>query len=246
MKAPVGLAELEAGRSLAAGAENLAALTDRFTPGELDHDLTRNARRGGEPLGERIIVSGRVLDDRGGSVRGTLIEIWQANAGGRYSHKADNHDAPVDSNFLGAGRCVTDGEGRYRFLTIQPGAYPWQNHHNAWRPRHIHFSVIGGSPIGRLVTQMYFPGPLRKGEAPYICMIVFMRGMLLHVCTRIYFADEAANSNDPVLSRLPGDRRETLLARREPATDPAAYHFDIHMQGKRETLFFKPARPIAV
>jgi len=126
--------------------------------GELDHDLTRNARRNGEPLGERIIVTGQVLDDRGRPVPGTLLEIWQANAAGRYIHKVDQHEAPLDPNFLGAGRCLTDDEGRYRFLTIKPGAYPWGNHPNAWRPNHIHFSLFGQSFASRLVTQMYFPG----------------------------------------------------------------------------------------
>jgi protocatechuate 3,4-dioxygenase beta subunit len=126
--------------------------------GALDHDLTRNAARNGEPLGERIIVTGRVLDDGGKPVRNTLVEIWQANAAGRYVHKQDQHDAPLDPNFLGAGRCVTDNEGRYRFLTIKPGAYPWGNHPNAWRPQHIHFSLFGDYFGSRLVTQMYFPG----------------------------------------------------------------------------------------
>jgi protocatechuate 3,4-dioxygenase, beta subunit len=125
---------------------------------ELDHDLTRNAVRNGEPLGERIVVTGRVLDEDGRAVPDALIEIWQANAAGRYVHKADQHDAPLDPNFLGAGRCVTDEDGRYRFYSIKPGAYPWGNHHNAWRPNHIHFSLFGHSFATRLVTQMYFPG----------------------------------------------------------------------------------------
>ena len=127
-------------------------------PGEFDHDLTRNAARQGEPLGERIVVSGRVLDDHGRPVPHTLVEIWQCNAAGRYVHRVDQHDAPLDPNFLGAGRTLTDAEGRYRFLTIQPGAYPWGNHPNAWRPRHIHFSLFGQAFASRLVTQMYFPG----------------------------------------------------------------------------------------
>ena len=126
--------------------------------GPLDHDLTQNAARNGAPLGERIIVTGRVLDVGGKPVRNTLVEIWQANAAGRYVHKADQHDAPLDPNFLGAGRCLTDNEGRYRFLTIKPGAYPWGNHPNAWRPIHIHFSLFGEYFGSRLVTQMYFPG----------------------------------------------------------------------------------------
>lgn len=126
--------------------------------GALDWDLTRNARRNGEPLGERIIVAGRVLDEDGRPVPNTLVEVWQANACGRYVHKVDQHDAPLDPNFLGAGRCVTDAEGRYRFYSIKPGAYPWGNHHNAWRPNHIHFSLFGPTFLTRLVTQMYFPG----------------------------------------------------------------------------------------
>ena len=126
--------------------------------GKLDADLTRNGRSNGEPLGERIVVSGRVLDEEGRPVRNTVVEVWQANAAGRYIHKADQHDAPIDPNFRGSGRCVTDDEGRYSFLSIKPGAYPWRNHHNAWRPNHIHFSLFGQGFASRLVTQMYFPG----------------------------------------------------------------------------------------
>jgi protocatechuate 3,4-dioxygenase beta subunit len=124
--------------------------------GELDHDLTR--QHAGEPVGQRITVSGRVLDTDGRPLRGQLIEIWQANAAGRYVHAVDRHPAPLDPNFTGAGRCLTDEEGEYRFVTIQPGAYPWPNHHNAWRPAHIHFSLFGQAFATRLVTQMYFPG----------------------------------------------------------------------------------------
>lgn len=123
---------------------------------EGDSDLTR--QHAGEPLGERIIVSGRVLDEDGRPVPHTLIEIWQANAGGRYVHVKDQHPAPLDPNFTGAGRALTDAEGRYRFVTIKPGAYPWRNHHNAWRPAHIHFSLFGPSFLSRVITQMYFPG----------------------------------------------------------------------------------------
>lgn len=129
----------------------------------LDSDLTRNSARSGVALGERIIVSGMVLDDRGKPIANTLIEVWQANAAGRYIHRVDQHDAPLDPNFLGAGRCVTDHSGRYTLTTIKPGAYPWANHPNAWRPPHIHFSVFGPCIATRLVTQMYFPGdPLLK------------------------------------------------------------------------------------
>jgi protocatechuate 3,4-dioxygenase, beta subunit len=121
-----------------------------------DADLT--TQHEGEPIGERIIVTGRVLDGDGRAVPGTLIEIWQANAAGRYRHGADQHPAPLDPNFTGAGRCMTDSEGRYRFVTIKPGAYPWQNHPNAWRAQHIHFSLFGWAFTQRLVTQMFFPG----------------------------------------------------------------------------------------
>jgi protocatechuate 3,4-dioxygenase beta subunit len=124
--------------------------------GELDHDLTR--QHGDEPLGERIIVSGRVLDGDGRPVRDSLVEIWQANSAGRYAHEVDRHPAPLDPNFSGAGRCVTDDEGRYRFVTVKPGAYPWRNHPNAWRAAHIHLSLFGPAFATRLVTQMYFPG----------------------------------------------------------------------------------------
>ena len=127
---------------------------ERLQPG--DHDLT--AGHPGEPLGERIVVSGRVTDSAGRPVRHQLVEVWQANAAGRYHHEVDRHVAPLDPNFTGAGRCLTDGDGRYRFVSIKPGAYPWANHTNAWRPAHIHFSVFGLSFAERLVTQMYFPG----------------------------------------------------------------------------------------
>ena len=126
--------------------------------GPLDHDMTRNARVNGEPLGERIVVAGRVLDEDGKPLPNTLLEVWQANAAGRYIHKNDQHDAPLDPNFRGSGRCVTDADGRYRFYSIKPGAYPWGNHPNGWRPNHIHFSLFGPSFVTRLVTQMYFPG----------------------------------------------------------------------------------------
>lgn len=121
-----------------------------------DADLT--IQHSGEPLGERIVVTGRVLDGEGRPVRGQLVEIWQANAAGRYVHQRDQHPAPLDPNFTGTGRCLTDDQGRYRFTTIKPGPYPWRNHHNAWRPAHIHFSLFGTAFTQRLVTQMYFPG----------------------------------------------------------------------------------------
>ena len=119
-------------------------------------DLTR--QHAGEPLGERIIVWGHVVDVAGRPLPNTLVEVWQANAAGRYAHPVDQHPAPLDPNFTGAGFCLTDAEGRFRFVTIKPGAYPWKNHPNAWRPAHIHFSVFGKTFGQRLITQMYFPG----------------------------------------------------------------------------------------
>lgn len=131
-----------------------------------DHDLTR--MHAAEPLGERIIVTGRVLDEDGRPVPHTLVELWQANAAGRYLHKNDQHAAPLDPNFSGAGRTVTDATGQYRFVTIKPGSYPWKNHANAWRPQHLHFSVFGPSFLTRIVTQMYFPGdPLMAYDPIY-------------------------------------------------------------------------------
>jgi protocatechuate 3,4-dioxygenase beta subunit len=123
---------------------------------ETDADLTR--QHAGEPLGQRIVVTGRVLGRDGKPLRGELVEIWQANAAGRYKHVVDTWDAPLDPHFTGGGRCLTDDDGTYRFVTVMPGAYPWGNHPNAWRPRHIHFSLFGRSFTERLITQMYFPG----------------------------------------------------------------------------------------
>ncbi|KRE82030.1 protocatechuate 3,4-dioxygenase subunit beta [Arthrobacter sp. Soil763] len=122
----------------------------------LESDLT--IQHNGEPLGERILVSGRVLDGDGRPVAGQLVEIWQANSSGRYIHKRDQHPAPLDPNFTGVGRCITGADGSYSFTTIKPGAYPWKNHLNAWRPAHIHFSLFGREFTQRIVTQMYFPG----------------------------------------------------------------------------------------
>jgi len=123
---------------------------------ENDNDLTR--QHAGAPIGQRIVLTGRVLEENGRPVRNTLIEIWHANAAGRYAHKRDDHPAPLDPNFTGAGRTLTDANGVYRFITIKPGAYPWENHPNAWRPAHVHFSLFGHAFATRLVTQMYFPG----------------------------------------------------------------------------------------
>jgi len=119
-------------------------------------DLTKQGT--GEPLGQRIVVTGRILDEDGRPVRRSLVEVWQCNAAGRYTHANDQHDAPLDPNFSGEGRMLTDDDGCYRFVTIRPGAYPWNNHPNAWRPAHIHFSLFGNVYAQRLVTQMYFPG----------------------------------------------------------------------------------------
>jgi protocatechuate 3,4-dioxygenase beta subunit len=131
-------------------------------------DLTK--QHSGQPLGERIVVSGRVIDEDGRPVRDTLIEIWQANAAGRYLHKRDQHNAPLDPNFTGSGHALTDSEGRYRFVTIRPGEYPWGNHHNAWRPAHIHFSIFGPAFATRLITQMFFPGdPLIPFDPIFNC-----------------------------------------------------------------------------
>ncbi|KAA1011587.1 protocatechuate 3,4-dioxygenase subunit beta [Paraburkholderia panacisoli] len=180
--------------------------TDDLDP--LDNDLTRNAVRNGEPLGERIIVTGRVLDEGGRPVRNTLVEIWQANAAGRYVHKADQHDAPLDPNFLGAGRCITDTEGRYRFMTIKPGAYPWGNHPNAWRPQHIHFSLFGDHFGSRLVTQMYFPGD------PLLAFDPIYQGT-------------PANARERMISSFSLDTTQEAYA--------LGYDFDIVLRGPNET-----------
>ena len=172
-----------------------------------DNDLTAQHR--GEPLGERIIVSGRVLDENGKPLPRTLVEIWQANAAGRYPHPTDNHDAPLDPNFSGAGRTVTDAQGHYRFLTIRPGEYPWRNHYNAWRPAHIHFSLFGHAIMTRMVTQMYFPGdPLLPFDPMYNCV-----------------ADEKARKRLISAFDLQNTRPEYALA----------YRFDIVLRGHAAT-----------
>jgi protocatechuate 3,4-dioxygenase beta subunit len=141
--------------------------TDEVKPD--DADLTSQHK--GEPQGERIVVTGRVVDENGKPVPNMLIEIWQANAAGRYNHRVDQHDAPIDPNFTGAGRALTDNNGNYRFMTIRPGEYPWRNHHNAWRPAHIHFSFFGQGLMQRLITQMYFPGdPLLPFDPMFMCV----------------------------------------------------------------------------
>src|ERR687885_599353 len=137
-------------------AETTGPQLGELRPGPLDNDLTR--QHDGDPVGERITVRGRLLESDGRPIADSLVEIWQANAAGRYRHRWDNWPAPLDPNFGGGGRTVTDSDGRYEFVTIKPGPYPWGNHPNAWRPAHIHFSLLGRSFEQRLVTQMYFPG----------------------------------------------------------------------------------------
>ena len=173
----------------------------------LDHDLTR--QHSGEPLGERIIVTGRVLDGDARPVRNALVEIWQANAAGRYVHQNDQHPAPPDPNFTGAGRCLTDDEGCYRFLTVRPGAYPWGNHDNAWRPAHIHFSLFGPAFATRLITQMYFPGDPLFDQDPIFQSV-----------------------------REPGARRRLISSFDLQTTEPEwalAYRFDIVLRGREAT-----------
>ena len=156
-----------------------------------DQDLTKNARVNGEPLGERIIITGRVTDELGRPIPHTLIEIWQANAAGRYLHKIDQHKAPLDPNFLGGGRCLTDDNGYYKFYTIKPGAYPWGNHFNAWRPNHIHFSLFGRNIASRLVTQMYFPGdPLLEYDPVFKSVPLAARKLLIS-SFNLNFTEEA-------------------------------------------------------
>ncbi|WP_332681388.1 protocatechuate 3,4-dioxygenase subunit beta [Bosea sp. (in: a-proteobacteria)] len=179
---------------------------------ETDSDLT--LQHEGEPLGERIIVSGRVLDEDGRPVPHTLIEIWQANAGGRYVHVKDQHPAPLDPNFTGAGRALTDAQGRYRFVTIKPGAYPWRNHHNAWRPAHIHFSLFGPSFLSRVITQMYFPGdPLFKYDP-------------------IFQSITDASVRERLISRFDLDTTEPEWA--------LGYQFDIVLRGREATPTEEP------
>ncbi|HEY4355237.1 MAG TPA: protocatechuate 3,4-dioxygenase subunit beta [Acidobacteriaceae bacterium] len=150
-------------------------LSEVTGPASAGQDTTRAcdltlASGGGEAQGQRIIVSGRVLDENARPVRNTLLEIWQANAAGRYLHRFDQHDAPLDPNFTGVGHTLTDDEGRYRFITIRPGSYPWGNHYNAWRPAHIHLSLFGPCVATRLVTQMYFPGdPMLEYDPIFNC-----------------------------------------------------------------------------
>ncbi|MGN6305257.1 MAG: protocatechuate 3,4-dioxygenase subunit beta [Mesorhizobium sp.] len=179
--------------------------------GPLDNDLIHNFSRDGEPIGQRIIVHGRVLDENGRPVPGALLEFWQANAGGRYRHKKEAYLAPLDPNFGGCGRTITDDDGRYWFRTIRPGAYPWPNGVNDWRPAHIHFSVFGHAFTQRLITQMYFEGDPMIWQCPIVSTI----------------PDRAAV--EQLVAAL--DRNNTL------PMDALAYKFDIVLRGRRSTLF---------
>jgi protocatechuate 3,4-dioxygenase beta subunit len=177
----------------------------------LDNDLSRNAVVNGEAIGERIIVVGQVRDESGTPIPNALLELWQANACGRYIHKLDQHDAPLDPNFTGAGRVITNDKGEYRFTTIKPGAYPWRNHENAWRPPHIHFSVFGRNFLQRLVTQMFFPGD------PLLALDPIFNGI----------PDE--NGRKRLISSYAHDITEPEWA--------LGYRFDIVVCGSRETPF---------
>jgi protocatechuate 3,4-dioxygenase, beta subunit len=177
-----------------------------------DGDLT--TQYGGEPQGQRIIVSGQVRDSGGRPVPDTLVEIWQTNAAGRYRHAREHHPAPLDPNFGGTGRAVTDAGGRYRFITIAPGSYPWGNHRNAWRPAHIHFSLFGRAFTQRLVTQMYFPGdPLLPYDPIYNSV-----------------ADDRAREGMIAQFSLDDTQPEWALA----------YRFDIVLRGTRPSVFEEP------
>jgi protocatechuate 3,4-dioxygenase beta subunit len=177
-----------------------------------DADLT--TQHAGEPQGQRIIVSGRVLDSGGRPVPDTLIEIWQTNAAGRYRHAREHHPAPLDPNFTGVGRAITDSGGRYRFITIQPGSYPWGNHHNAWRPAHIHYSLFGRAFTQRLVTQMYFPGdPLLPLDPIYNSV-----------------PDEKARARMVAEFSIDDTQPEWALA----------YRFDIVLRGRTQSVFEDP------
>jgi len=184
----------------------------RLEPGE--NDLTHNPATGKEAMGERIIVVGRVLDEDERPVPNTLIEIWQANAAGRYHHPVDQHNAPIDPNFSGAGRCVSNDKGEYRYLTIKPGAYPWLNHPNAWRPAHIHLSLFGPSFVTRLVTQMFFPND----------PLIALDPILNSVPTK--------------------DGRQRLISAYDhDVTEPEfalGYRFDVVLRGRKATPFEEP------
>lgn len=179
--------------------------------GELDNDLIHNYAKTGDAIGPRIIVYGRVLDENGRGVPRTLVEFWQANAGGRYRHKKEGYLAPLDPNFGGCGRALTDDQGGYWFRTIRPGPYPWPNRVNDWRPAHIHFSVFGQGFAQRLVTQMYFEGDPMIWQCPIVTGI----------------PDKAA------VERLVA----ALDRNNSTHMDSLAYKFDIVLRGRRSTLF---------
>jgi protocatechuate 3,4-dioxygenase beta subunit len=184
--------------------------------GAVDSDLTRNAGSGAEAMGERIIVVGRVLDEEERPVPNALIEVWQANAAGRYHHDIDQHNAPLDPNFIGAGRCKTNEKGEYRFVTIKPGPYPWLNHPNAWRPAHIHVSLFGPSFITRLVTQFYFPGDPLIPLDPILNSVPTKSG-----------------------------RQRLIASYAHDVTEPEwalGYRFDIVLRGRQATPFEESAR----
>lgn len=177
----------------------------------IDNDLLRNYAKTGDPIGERIIVHGRVLDENGRPVPHTLVEIWQANAGGRYRHKKDSYLAAIDPNFGGCGRTLTDENGFYRFRTVKPGAYPWRNWINSWRPAHIHISVFGTAFAQRLITQMYFEGDPLIAKCPIVQTIPDQRAI------------------DQLVAAL--DLNATI------PLDSIAYKFDIVLRGSRSTFF---------
>lgn len=179
--------------------------------GPLDNDLIRNYAKDGDPIGERIILHGRVLDENARPVPHTLVEVWQANSGGRYRHKKDTYLAPIDPNFGGCGRTITDAEGRYVFRTVKPGAYPWRNHVNSWRPAHIHLSIFGSSFSQRLITQLYFEGD-----------------PLIPICPIIATLPDQ-DAVDQLTAKL--DLNETI------PLDSIAYKFDIVLRGRRSTVF---------
>ena len=185
-----------------------------FTPGELgplDHDLIKNYAHTGDPVGERTIIHGKVLDEDARPQAGVLVEIWQANAGGRYRHVNDRYFAPIDPNFGGCGRTITDSEGRYWFRTVKPGVYPFRNYINSWRPAHVHFSIFGSGFAQRLITQMYFEGD----------------PMIKHDAIAQTIADPAAL--DRLVAKLDLNASIPL--------DSVAYRFDIVLRGRRATMF---------
>ena len=177
----------------------------------LDNDLIKNYSHGGEPIGERIIVHGRVLDENARPVPNTMVEIWQANAGGRYRHKKDTYLAPIDPNFGGCGRTMTDADGYYYFRTVKPGAYPWRNWVNNWRPAHIHVSIFGAAFAQRLITQLYFEGDPLIAKCPIVQTV------------------PDADAIDQMVAKLDMNASIPL--------DCIAYRFDIVLRGRRSTLF---------